>query len=74
MRPMDLGPGRIVTAHFSRGEDMRTDNCDGCYCECHEETPLPPGVYVTVRLDNPKASVGLARVNVQLLDDGGDDK
>lgn len=67
MSAMRLGPGQIVTATFSDGEDPVMQDCldNGCECGCHDEAPLPAGTYVTVRLDDPDARVGIGRVNVE---------
>ena len=54
------GPGRVIAAEFSRGRDTRTGNCANCTCECHDDDPLPPGVYITVKLDS-NAGVYLGR-------------
>jgi len=67
MTTTNYGPGQIVTAHFATGRDLRTENCEDCYCECHDETPLPRGTYITVQLDDENARVGLGRVYVQAV-------
>lgn len=65
---MRLGPGQIVTATVSDGGDHKLENCivNDCFCECHDDAPLPAGAYITVRLDDPDARVGLGRVHVEL--------
>ncbi|KUG58949.1 hypothetical protein [Nesterenkonia jeotgali] len=67
MRDNPFGRGRIVSAHFSDGEDHRTDDCiiNDCGCECHEDPPQPAGTYVTVRLDDPGAAIVGGYVNVE---------
>jgi hypothetical protein len=64
MSTRTYGPGEIVTARFSDGRDLRTADCSDCYCECHDDGPLPPGIYITVRLDDDEARVGMGRVRV----------
>lgn len=55
--------GRIVTAELADGEEWRTENCDACSCECHDDPPKPPGVYITIKLDEYVPG-GLTRVTV----------
>lgn len=58
--PAFYGPGRVVAAEFSDGTNDRTENCYDCCCECHDERPKPPGIYITVALDS-RQGVYIAR-------------
>lgn len=69
MSDRKYGTGQIVTATFADGEDQRDQDCidNECFCECHDGPPTPEGTYITVRLDDPDAVVGIGRVNVEVL-------
>lgn len=59
--------GRVVTAEFSDGielpcADCAGESCCGCCESVHQGRPA--GVYVTVRLDDESARIGLGRVTV----------
>lgn len=61
--------GRIVTASW---EDGTLTDCDLEDCECpeHDRDPVPPGTYVTIRLDDPDVAIGLQRVRLALSPEG----
>lgn len=59
--------GRVVTAEFSDGIQRHCANCDGedC-CDCCEEMHQgrAAGAYMTIRLDDPDARIGIGPVTV----------
>lgn len=65
------GRGQVVTAHISRGEPRRPQNCTDCYCECHDDAPLPAGTYVTIHLAEDQA-VGVGG-HVRIEEDPSED-
>lgn len=60
--------GRVVTAEFSDGIALPCADCEGSEscCGCCESVHRgrPAGTYVTVRLDDEDARIGLGRVTV----------
>ena len=62
--PATYGPGRVVAAHASDGTNKRCVGCEECRCQCHDEDPYPPGVYITVALDSTRGVYICRRVVV----------
>lgn len=63
--------GTVVSAEFSRGTPSITTECEDCGCPEHDyerENPTPAGTYITVRLDDDSARVGLMRVVVTQIE------
>jgi hypothetical protein len=57
--------GQIVTVAFEDGvEHEPYCGLEDCECPDHDGPPRPAGTYITIRLDDPEASIGLWRVAV----------
>lgn len=60
--------GQIVTAHFEKDGAQAYDcGLDDCECPDHETSAVPPGTYITIRLDEDYP-VGLWEVTVEAPD------
>lgn len=59
--------GQIVTASFEDGVERETYcGLDDCECPDHEGPARPAGTYLTIRLDDEDAPIGLWRVSVSV--------
>ncbi|WRS29625.1 hypothetical protein U6G28_08865 [Actinomycetaceae bacterium MB13-C1-2] len=55
--------GQIVAASWENGHRKVECDLEDCPCPTHEESPLPPGTYVTVRLPE-NTPIGLWNVYI----------